>query len=206
MGSKDVYYSYDVDTDEIVAKSRFNDDKTIDRWEGINNPGYSHDVYHDSEEYAGQGKGSVYSRSIGQNPSKQWQDRDHVMDNNSTNSNTDKMSQARAQYMQDNPKQDQQTNNTDMTQAANQYTQDNPVSGQQQASNIQSAEESESAVSASNSSSAVQSSTSVDGEEASNGTGSNSSGETSDSNDDDAIDGDDDSSGTDDSDDDGDCE
>ncbi len=117
----------------------------------------------------------------------------------------DKMSQARAQYMQDNPKQDQQTNKTDMTQAANQYTQDNPVSNQQQTSSVQGTEEGETAVTASNLSSAAQSSSSVDGEEASNSTGSNSSEESHDSNDD-AVDCDDDSSDTDDGEDDGDCE
>ena len=83
MGKDDVYYSYDIDaddfSDEVVAKTRFRDDGKIDRWDGINDSGYSHDVYSSPEEFAKGEKGDVYSRSIGEDPDKEWEDRDGVM-------------------------------------------------------------------------------------------------------------------------------
>ena len=78
MGSKDTYYSYDVETGQIVSKTRFNDNGTVDRWEGIQKKGYSHDVYSGSTEFAAQEKGSVFSRPRMKNPNKTWQDRDGV--------------------------------------------------------------------------------------------------------------------------------
>ncbi|WP_415980085.1 hypothetical protein [Faecalicoccus pleomorphus] len=80
MGKKDVYYSYDVDTGEIVGKTRFNDDDSIDTWSGINATGYSHKKYSNPSSFAQGGIGDVYNREVGEDCEKSWIDRDGVMD------------------------------------------------------------------------------------------------------------------------------
>lgn len=80
MGSKDVFYSWDVDTGEIVGKTRFNDNGTIDKWSGINEKGYGHEKYSNSDSYAKQESGDIYSRSIGEDPDRTWSDRDGVFE------------------------------------------------------------------------------------------------------------------------------
>jgi len=79
MGKDDLYYSYDIETDEIVSKTRFNDDGSIDRWDGINQPGYGHAKYSSSEKFAFDDKGDVYNRSVGEDKDREWDDRDGVL-------------------------------------------------------------------------------------------------------------------------------
>jgi len=76
--SKNIYYSYDIDTGDLVAKTRFNDDGSIDRWEGINEPDYTHDKFSSSARFARGGNGDIFSRH-GSNGGKTWDDRDGVM-------------------------------------------------------------------------------------------------------------------------------
>ena len=79
MGKDDTYYSYDVDTGALVAKTRFNDDGSIDRWNGINQPGHGHDKYSSSEAFRDQDKGDTYSRGVNEDKNKSWKDKDGVL-------------------------------------------------------------------------------------------------------------------------------
>ena len=78
MGKNDSYYSYDIDTGETVSKTRFNQDGSIDRWDGINESGYGHNKYSSSEKFKDQGAGDIYSRPVGADGSKNWDDRDGI--------------------------------------------------------------------------------------------------------------------------------
>ena len=62
MGKKDVYYSYDIDSGEIVSKTRFNDDGSVDKWDSINEKGYSHDKFSGSTSFWVNDSGDVQSR------------------------------------------------------------------------------------------------------------------------------------------------
>ena len=79
MGKDDTYYSYDVDTDEIVAKTRFNDDGSVDRWDGINDKGYAHDKYSSSRSFSENDSGDTYHRGINEDKDRTWKDKDGVL-------------------------------------------------------------------------------------------------------------------------------
>ena len=77
MSNKDSYYSYDVDTDEIVAKTVFSDNGRVDRFDGINKPGYGHKAFEDGKALAKDEP--TWSRSVGEDPDREWKDRDGVL-------------------------------------------------------------------------------------------------------------------------------
>lgn len=75
MKNDNSLYSYDINNGKLVSKTVYRDNGRVDRWDGINKPGYGHSWYPNGTAY-GNGDKDPNSRPVGADPNRTWNDRD----------------------------------------------------------------------------------------------------------------------------------